>query len=89
MRRIGAIVRGRVQGVGFRFFTRSLASHFALSGWVRNLPDGNVEVEVQGDEGNIAGFVEKLQKGPALSHVKDVNVCEIEVNEAEKEFEIW
>ena len=45
-------VRGRVQGVGFRFFTRSIAEKLAVSGWVRNTPTGNVKIFVQGKQNN-------------------------------------
>lgn len=50
------IYSGRVQGVGFRFRTRQIAERFAVTGYVKNLPDGTVELVAQGDEGEIDRF---------------------------------
>lgn len=68
------VVSGRVQGVGFRQFTADKAREFKLSGWVKNLPDGNVEAEAQGSAGEIAAFEKILYRGPALSRVDAVDV---------------
>lgn len=57
-------VTGVVQGVGFRWFVRERARRLGLSGWVRNLPDGSVEVAAAGDEGQIALLRGELQRGP-------------------------
>jgi acylphosphatase len=54
--RLRATVRGRVQGVGFRWFVQENARHLELSGWVRNATDGSVELEVEGNEAAIARF---------------------------------
>lgn len=51
---------GWVQGVGFRFEVMRLAEQLGLTGWVRNLPDGRVEAELQGEEGRIAYLVEAV-----------------------------
>ena len=57
------IFSGRVQGVGFRYTACSLASSLGLTGWVKNLWDGDVEMEVQGDEASISRLVERLHEG--------------------------
>jgi len=88
MKRIGAVVEGRVQGVGFRYFTRDRARHHGLTGWVRNLPDGNVEFEAQGVCKNVDAFVAEIRKGPGFSHVADITINELPVEEREEGFEI-
>jgi len=88
MKRIGAVVEGRVQGVGFRYFTRDRARYLGLTGWVRNLPDGNVEFEAQGVCKNVDAFVAEIGKGPGLSHVVDITINELPVDSEENGFEI-
>jgi acylphosphatase len=68
-----AVVRGRVQGVGFRWFVRETAHRLSLAGWVRNLPDGSVEVAADGDDESIASFRAALQKGPSGASVTAVD----------------
>jgi acylphosphatase len=53
---------GHVQGVGFRYTVQDLAEHFDVSGYVRNLPDGRVELVVEGDDGEIARFIERIDE---------------------------
>ena len=57
-------VTGVVQGVGFRWFVREKARRLGLSGWVRNLPDGSVEVVASGEQGQIDLLMGELKKGP-------------------------
>ena len=57
-------VTGVVQGVGFRWFVREKARRLGLSGWVRNLADGSVEVVASGDQGQLDLLVGELKKGP-------------------------
>ena len=57
---IHVFVSGRVQGVGFRFFVRAKASAYGLDGFVRNLPDGRVEVVAAGERPVLKGFIENL-----------------------------
>ena len=66
------IVSGRVQGVGFRWFVEREARALGLSGWVRNNPDGNVEVLASGTEDQLAKLKEKLQQGPRAARVDEV-----------------
>ena len=60
---------GRVQGVGFRYTTKQIAMGFEVTGWVRNLPDGRVEMEVRGEEDEVAAFLREIresQLGPLI-----------------------
>jgi len=66
------VVRGRVQGVGFRFFARERASKNGLVGWVRNLDDGAVEIYAEGDDVMLDDFIENMEQGPRFGHVADV-----------------
>lgn len=52
---------GRVQGVGFRFSVKQLAKGFEVTGWVRNLPDGRVELQVLGGEAEVGEFLQEIQ----------------------------
>lgn len=54
------IYTGQVQGVGFRYTTRRMAANFAVTGYVRNQPDGSVEVVAEGDQGEVDRFLEAL-----------------------------
>lgn len=67
--RLRATVRGRVQGVGFRWFVQENARHLSLSGWVRNAADGSVELEVEGTEAAVARFRETIAIGPRGARV--------------------
>lgn len=72
MKRVIFRVSGRVQGVGFRWFVVGEAERLGLRGWVRNAPDGSVEVEVEGDEEILAELKRKLEKGPPAARVSQV-----------------
>ncbi|MGY1673761.1 acylphosphatase [Geodermatophilus sp. SYSU D00710] len=61
--RVGVLVSGHVQGVGYRWFVRGLADAAGLSGWARNLPDGRVEVELEGPADTVRTVVAALD-GP-------------------------
>lgn len=66
------LVRGRVQGVGFRAFVAEAARAAGLSGWVRNLADGRVEVFAEGDPQALAALAEACARGPLLARVDAV-----------------
>jgi acylphosphatase len=66
------LVSGNVQGVGFREFTRTTAQRLGIAGWVRNLPDGDVEVLARIPAGRKAAFLAQLRQGPKLAEVSDV-----------------
>ncbi|MDR2535518.1 MAG: acylphosphatase [Treponema sp.] len=67
-----AIVRGRVQGVGFRYTCLSEASRMGLSGWVRNVRDGSVEVWAEGSQEGQVQFLTWLHRGPPGARVDSV-----------------
>jgi len=72
------LVRGRVQGVGFRWFVEREAHILQIAGWVRNNPDGTVEVLGQGTREQLAGMRSRLREGPRAARVDDVEVSEAE-----------
>jgi acylphosphatase len=72
------LVEGLVQGVGFRYFVRSHARRMNIRGWVRNTPDGRVEVVASAHEEVLELFAGQLQKGPELSRVDAVKVTELD-----------
>ena len=80
-------ISGRVQGVGYRYFTERAARQSGLTGWVRNLPDGRVEAEIQGENEKLVQFLSQLRRGPALGRVTDIQKHEVPVLE-ESMFEI-
>jgi acylphosphatase len=63
------VVEGRVQGVGFRAFTRATAARLGLAGWVRNREDGAVELEAEGEEHSLDALVAALRRGPSAARV--------------------
>ena len=68
------IIQGKVQGVGYRNFTKSKADKLKLKGWVKNLTNGDVECEVVGEKKNIERFEICLKKGPSFSHVYNIEI---------------
>ena len=60
--RASVVFRGEVQGVGFRFTTRRIAAGYAITGFVKNLTDGTVQVEAEGDRAEVAAFLSKLEE---------------------------
>jgi acylphosphatase len=72
--RIHAFISGRVQGVGFRNFTQRAAKGLKVTGWVKNLDDGRVELVAEGDEKALAELEKQVRKGPRPARVKDVEI---------------
>jgi acylphosphatase len=70
------LVRGRVQGVGFRWFVEREAHILGIAGWVRNNADGTVEVLAQGTPDQLSGLRSRLQQGPRAARVDDVQELE-------------
>ncbi|MEI8341270.1 MAG: acylphosphatase [Verrucomicrobiota bacterium] len=64
------IYEGRVQGVGFRYTVRSLAKGFDVLGWVRNLPDGRVELQVCGESDEVRDFLITIRESELNSYIK-------------------
>jgi acylphosphatase len=74
--RLHVLVRGRVQGVGFRWHVREIARRLGLRGWVRNCPDGAVEIAAEGSDESIQCLQDELRKGPpgaVVSSVEDLD----------------
>ena len=71
------VVRGRVQGVGFRWFVEREAHVLGVSGWVRNNADGSVEVLAQGTRDQLLGLRSRLRHGPRAARVDDVEESEV------------
>jgi acylphosphatase len=72
------VVRGRVQGVGFRWFVEREAHILQIAGWVRNNPDGSVEVLAMGSREKLAGMRNRLEEGPRAARVDAVTESEAE-----------
>jgi acylphosphatase len=66
------VVRGRVQGVGFRYFVLRRADAVGVAGWVRNRPDGAVELEAEGPRSELERLVAAVTRGPTGAHVTAV-----------------
>jgi acylphosphatase len=70
--RLQAVVRGRVQGVSFRYYTQAEARRLGLNGWVRNQPDGSVEVLAEGPRAELDALLAFLHRGPPAARVSGV-----------------
>lgn len=79
---------GKVQGVGFRYFSQKKAREFELEGWVKNTVDRGVLVMVQGDEATIDTFIEHLKIGPALSRIDKISKAKMQIVKDFSGFEI-
>jgi acylphosphatase len=76
-RAVRMIISGRVQGVGFRYFTQRAAVRLGVTGWVKNLPTGEVEVRAMGAPAALAAFRQQLRQGPPGSRVEDLSEKEL------------
>jgi len=86
--RLHAVIHGLVQGVGFRFFVQRKAIEMGLVGYVRNLPNGLVEVVAEGEKGLLMDFLKDLKQGPSLSKVTGVDVSWEKATETFTDFEV-
>ena len=86
--RAHALMTGRVQGVAYRAFTQENARRLKLQGWVRNLPDGRVETEVQGTRAEVDTFLASLHQGPPLARVDHMQLDWVAVLNESEEFRI-
>ncbi len=69
-------IRGRVQGVGFRFFVQREAEKRGVTGWVRNRADGSVEAMLQGPDDEVEAVIESSRRGPRSANVIEMQVSE-------------
>lgn len=79
---------GRVQGVGFRYTARRVAAGFDLAGYVRNLPDGRVELVASGDEEEVDGFLQAVRESELAGHIGGEATAEIAKPAGLRGFEI-
>jgi acylphosphatase len=82
------VVSGRVQGVGFRYFTQDVARREGATGWVRNLPDGRVEAHVEGDAEAVTRVERALRTGPRGARVHTMTVDVEDVSGAYDTFSV-
>lgn len=82
-------ISGRVQGVGFRHFTRQNARDLEINGWVKNMRDGTVETVLSGSPKDVETMIKRLQKGPISARVDDIMELESDaVNEDYNRFSV-
>ena len=82
------LVRGRVQGVGFRWFVEREAHMLGIAGWVRNNHDGSVEVLAQGTRDQLSGLHGRLREGPRAARVDAVEVSDAQTMDGMSSFRI-
>ncbi|MDJ0761566.1 MAG: acylphosphatase [Myxococcota bacterium] len=85
---INAIVSGIVQGVSFRYYTRRKATDLGLTGFVRNLPNGTVEVYAEGPETDLEALINWLHQGPSYAVVDQVNISHCTATNRYRTFDI-
>ena len=73
---IHILISGRVQGVGFRYFVLRKAEELQIKGWVKNTPDGKVEIEAEGGEEQLSTFIDWMKIGPQRAVVSIISVEE-------------
>ncbi len=81
-------VRGVVQGVGFRYFTQSVAQRLSLTGYVKNLPDGSVEAYAEGERPQLEQFLAEIERGPRSATVRHIDAHWKETSHKYKDFHI-
>lgn len=86
MKRYHMIVEGRVQGVGFRSFCMQQALTYNLTGSVRNMENGMVEIFAQGEENDLVQFIHKIREGNRWIRVDDISIKETAVDSTETKF---
>ena len=72
--RVHVFVSGRVQGVAYRYFVERRAAEIPVTGWVRNLRDGRVEIMAEGEKAYLEGFLGVLRQGPRMANVDDLDI---------------
>jgi acylphosphatase len=82
------VIRGWVQGVGYRYFTQRVAERLGVRGFVRNLPSGEVEVQAEADDATLQQFKQELRRGPRMAQVDDILESDIELSASYSSFSI-
>jgi len=88
LKQINIFISGRVQGVGFRYSAWEKAGDLNLTGWVRNLPNGDVEILAEGDENKLNTFLKWTQQGSVVFQVNKVDYEWLEATDRFKDFKI-
>jgi acylphosphatase len=74
VKRVRLLISGRVQGVAYRYACEEVAVARGVAGWVRNLPDGRVEAELEGPDADVEAVIAWCRQGPAMAWVESVEV---------------
>ena len=88
MKKVRTIVTGRVQGVWYRARTRDQAVGLGVTGFVRNLPDGSVEIVAQGDDKKVDALMDWARQGPPMAEVSGLRISEAPEDEKLSTFEV-
>ena len=88
MRRVRAIVSGRVQGVGYRAATATEARRLGIHGWVKNRSDGAVELEAEGPDDKVGALIGWCEYGPPAAQVTKVAVEELSATGTDRDFSV-
>ncbi|MBI5573577.1 MAG: acylphosphatase [Elusimicrobia bacterium] len=76
-------VTGEVQGIGYRYFAEREAQKLKLTGWVRNLPDGNVEITAEGEKNILENFINILKTKHSWARIDDIKILQTEITKKE------
>jgi acylphosphatase len=79
---------GNVQGIGFRWSVRHVAKGFEVTGWVRNLPEGRVELQINGEEDEVRAFLEAVAESELRAHIRKQTENKLEKTVTARGFEI-
>lgn len=88
MKRVFAQAYGQVQGVGFRYFVQTQGKIYGLTGWVKNMADGSVTLEAQGEQETLDKFFAAIRKGEGFIKVENLEIKAIDLVDGDSQFDI-
>lgn len=88
MKNVKLQIFGKVQGVCFRFLAKKTANNLKINGWVKNMDDGSIYIEAEGEEKNLEKFIKWCYRGPIFAKIDDVRVEYSKNNNNFRDFEI-